>query len=103
MNMGFGDEGGIDEGPGVVDFGGGAHVGNGAGIDVFVTKLDPGGGYVYSKMFGGYTNEGSNSVAIGADGSAAIAFDLNAAPVDFCLGPVSAVQPFDQVLGRFAP
>jgi hypothetical protein len=102
-NMGFGEEGGIDEQPGIVDFGGGALVGDGTGIDVFVAKLAAFGGHVYSKMFGGPTNEWSNSVALGADGSAVIAYGLNAAPVDFCLGPVSAVQPWDQVLVRFAP
>ncbi|UQA58734.1 hypothetical protein [Polyangium aurulentum] len=101
-NMGFGEEDGDDGKPGIVDFGGGALVSHG-GIDVVVAKFDAFGAHVYSKIFGGGTNEGSNSVAMGPDGSVAMAFDLNAQPVDFCLGPVSSIDPWDQVLVKFAP
>ena len=57
---------------GTVDFGGGPLVSAG-GADIFVVRLDPAGGHVWSRSFGDLADQAGGSVALDPSGAAAIA------------------------------
>jgi len=56
---------------GTIDLGGGPLV-SGGGEDVFIAKLDPAGGHVWSKRFGGGNNQYIDDVAVTPDGVALV-------------------------------
>lgn len=58
--------------------------------DIFVSKLDPSGNYVWAKSMGGTGGDRSRSIALDASGNIFIAGDFQVAPVDFDPGPGTA-------------
>ncbi|MEP7126122.1 MAG: hypothetical protein ABJE95_34635, partial [Byssovorax sp.] len=75
---------------GDADFGGGKLTstgGVGGQSDVFIVKLDPSGGHVWSKQFGDKASQGANGVTIDPAGNIGITGDLFGS-IDFGGGPL---------------
>ena len=72
----------LDPGAGVDD-----HISNG-GSDVFLSKFDSGGSFLWARTWGGGCNDHSSSVAVDGSGSAYVAGDFSGeGPTDFDPGP----------------
>jgi hypothetical protein len=83
---------------GSVDFGGGPLTSAGSN-DVFVVKLDPGGGHVWSERFGGAGDESASGVAVDAAGDVALTGHFTAA-IDFGGGPLVSAGVTDIFLAK---
>jgi hypothetical protein len=75
---------------GTVDFGGGPLVSAGF-EDIFVVELDPSGGTMWSKRFGGHGTDQAAGVAVDADGNIVLTGDFNDT-LDFGGPPLVSVQ-----------
>jgi hypothetical protein len=73
---------------GTVDFGGGPLVSAG-GQDIFVVKLDAGGGHVWSKRFGDASNQYGTHVAMSGTGDVLLVGSMGGA-ADFGGGPLAS-------------
>lgn len=78
---------------GSITFGGPALISVG-GADVFVAKLDPSGGHLWSVRFGGAADDGVGGLAVRETGEVVVAGDYSS-PVDFGSGPVPSAGATD--------
>jgi hypothetical protein len=83
---------------GAIDFGGGQLVATGS-ADVFLAKLDPQGGYVWGKRFGGPQSQGATAVRVGAAGAAFVTGFFTGA-IDFGTGALPSVGAADVFLAK---
>lgn len=83
---------------GTIDFGGGPLTSAGAG-DLFVAKLDAGGGYVWSQRFGDSSQQSATSVAVDAAGNVLVT-GLFGGTVDFGGVPLTSAGGSDIFLAK---
>lgn len=83
---------------GSIDFGGGALTSVGQ-HNMFVAKLDPNGGHLWSKVFGNPVDRGQNGrgIAVSSAGDVYVTGSC-AGPMDFGAGPVAAIGENDAFL-----
>jgi hypothetical protein len=80
---------------GTIDFGGPSDILTSAGgRDVFVAKLDPSGGFVWSKSYGDVADQFGAGIATDGVGGAVVT-GVFAGTVDFGGGPLTAASPGD--------
>ena len=91
----------VAKGFGAMDFGGGALASAGA-FDVFVAKLDAGGGHVWSQRFGAALDEDPVGVAADGAGNVVIAGSC-AGTVDFGGGPLAGQGGYDAFVVKLGP
>ncbi len=84
-----------------LDFGGGALPYAGS-YDVFVAKLDSDGNHLFSASFGDGSDQRGRAIAVGPDGSVAIAGGANGT-TNFGSGPLTSAGNFDAFVALFEP
>jgi hypothetical protein len=84
------------------DLGGGPLPSKGGASDVFVAKLDPSGGHLWSKAFGGKGAEKAEAIALGAGGELAVA-GLFEDVVDLGGGPLRSAGKQDAFVAKYGP
>jgi hypothetical protein len=85
---------------GAIDFGGGAHVSEGAS-DMFVAKLDAAGKHLWSKRFGDAADQVGSGI-FDAAGNVILAGAF-AGTVDFGVGPMTSAGGRDLFLAKLSP
>jgi hypothetical protein len=84
-----------------VDFGGGPL--QSAGYhDIFLTRLDAGGGHVWSRRFGGALNDHGHGVAVDGEDNVLVTGEFRGT-VDFGGGPLSSAGNEDIFIARYDP
>ena len=86
---------------GTVDFGGGL-LPSGGGADVFIAKLDAGGGHLWSRRAGNAQDQNGTSIAADPSGNAFVAGDVFGT-VDFGGGPLTSAGGADVFLAKLSP
>ncbi|MEP7121316.1 MAG: hypothetical protein ABJE95_10420 [Byssovorax sp.] len=86
---------------GKVDFGGGALTAAG-GTDIFVAKLTSGGAHLWSKLYGGATNQDPRDLAVDPSGAIVVAGDFTGT-VDFGGGVLTSAGATDGFVVKLDP
>jgi hypothetical protein len=75
---------------------------SGSGLDVFVAKYDTNGSHVWSRRFGGFDTQISNSVAVNSTGEVSVT-GYFANSIDFGTGPMTGLGSYDAFLASIGP
>jgi hypothetical protein len=75
---------------------------SGSGLDVFVAKYDSAGTHQWSKRFGGFDTQISNSVAVNSTGEVSVT-GYFANSIDFGTGPMTGLGSYDAFLASIGP
>jgi hypothetical protein len=86
---------------GVVDFGGGALTSAGS-TDLFIAKLDPNGGHLWSKRFGDASEQIGKAIAIDNMGNVLVTGSFSGV-VDFGGGPLASASGTDIFIAKLDP
>jgi Beta-propeller repeat len=84
---------------GTLDFGGGPLLATGTG-DIFAAKLDASGNHVWSKRFGGGTDQHGSDIAVDSLGNAVLTGYFFGGAVDFGGGPLTNAGSADAFLAK---